>query len=71
MSAIKEFGRHYFVNDTLDSLDVRGFEQNRNPAPSFVNMKASLKFNLHNYPVLQDARIVSFLYAQLGLSFLK
>lgn len=34
-------------------------------------MKGSFKFNLHNFPVLHEARIVSFLYAQGGLSFLK
>jgi hypothetical protein len=68
---MKEFGRHNYVNDVLDSLDVRGYEPSRNPNPSFANVKASVKFNLHNYPVLQEARIVSFLYAQAGLSFLK
>ena len=59
------------MNDVLDSLDVRGFENCRVPLPSFANLKTSLKFNIHNYPVLSEGRINTFLYAQTGLSFLK
>lgn len=52
-------------------MDVRGFENNKKPTPSYANLKTSLKFNIHNFPVLQDARVGTFLYAQAGLSFLK
>ena len=50
---------------------MRGFELSRRPTPSFLNLKTSLKFNIHNYPVLQDARVVTFLYLQGGLHWLK
>jgi hypothetical protein len=52
-------------------MDVRGFENIRKPMPSFANFKTSLKFNIHNFPVLLDAKISTFLYAQAGLAFLK
>ena len=63
--------KHCYVNDVLESVDMRGFEPLRQPFPSYANLKSSVKFNVHNYPLLQEARIVAFLYAQGGLSFLK
>lgn len=59
------------MNDILESMDMRGYENIRKPLPSYANMKASLKFNIHNYPVLKDANVIMFLYAQTGISFLK
>lgn len=60
-----------YLNDLLESIDVRGFQNLRRPVPSFANLKGCLRFNIHNYPVLEEANIVHFLYGQLGLSFLK
>jgi hypothetical protein len=39
--------------------------------PSYLNLKGSFKFNIHNYPLLKEAGIVSFLYTQMGVAFLK
>lgn len=66
-----EYGRHHYINDILEAIEMRGFESYRKPMPSFANVKGSVKFNVHNYPLISDARLVTFLYAQGGLAFLK
>jgi hypothetical protein len=55
----------------LDSIDLRGFESERRPQPSVANLKASLKFNIHNYPFLLQARVVPFIYTQAAAAFQK
>jgi hypothetical protein len=48
---------------------MRGFETSDMPNESSVNLKASLKWNIHNFPVLKQARIRAFLYYQAGVTF--
>ena len=31
---------------------MRGFESYKKPTPSYANLKGSIKFNIHNYPLL-------------------
>jgi hypothetical protein len=66
---MKSFSRQ-FVSDVNDNLEVRGFDQPKNPIETFSNLKFSTKFNIHNYPLIGQAKIVPFLYAQGGLSLL-
>ena len=48
---------------------MRGFETSDMPNESQLNAKASFKWNIHNFPVLKQARIRAFLYYQAGLTF--
>lgn len=59
-----------YISDINDNMEVRGFEQPKVPVPTFSNLKLSAKFNLHNYPVIGQARITPFLYTQAGFSLL-
>jgi hypothetical protein len=66
-----QYGQRSYLNDLLEPIDMRGFQQFRKPVPSYANIKGCLRFNIHNFPILSEANIVHFLYGQLGLSFLK
>ena len=59
-----------YISDINDNMEVRGFEQPKVPVPTFSNIKLSAKLNLHNYPVIGQARITPFLYTQAGFSLL-
>ena len=49
---------------------MRGFESSRVPIQSFSNLKFSGKWNIHNFPVIGQARITPFLFGQAGFSLL-
>lgn len=66
---MKTFLNNY-VSDVNDNMEVRGFEQPKVPVPTFSNLKLSAKFNLHNYPLIGQARITPFLYTHAGFSLL-
>lgn len=52
-------------------MDIRGFEPHRKPVSSYANVKTSVKYNIHNYPLFGDLRIVPFLFAQTGMALHK
>jgi hypothetical protein len=62
--------RNKYVSDVIENMQVRGFEQKPMPIPTYSNCKFSVKLNIHNYPVIGEARITPFLYAQTGVSLL-
>lgn len=59
-----------YVSDVNDNMEVRGFEQPKVPVPTFSNLKFSAKFNLHNYPLIGQARVTPFFYTNAGFSLL-
>jgi hypothetical protein len=51
-------------------MEVRGFDSFKNPTPTFTNCKLSAKFNIHNFPLISQARITPFFYLSAGCSLL-
>ena len=52
----------------LENIEVRGFENDKRLGDSIFQMKSSLKFNIQNYPFLNQIGVVPFFYFQGGLS---
>ncbi len=66
---LKSFKNKY-VSDLNENLDIRGFDQPRNPVQTISNMKLSNKWNIHNFPVIGQARLTPFMYCQGSFSLL-
>ncbi len=53
-----------------ENLDIRGFESPKNPVQTFSNLKLSAKWNIHNFPLIWQAKLTPFVYGQAGFSLL-
>ena len=58
------------MSDVNENMEIRGFESPKNPVQTFSNLKLSAKWNIHNFPLISQARLTPFIYGQAGFSLL-
>lgn len=65
-----KYFKNKYVSDVNESLEIRGFDSVKNPVQSFSNIKLSAKWNVHNFPLISQAKLTPFIYGQAGFSLL-